>query len=105
MWLSKLFKKKDYNWVDIKFKVAYDLTKIMPDLSRNSPIKKFDMIYRFKYCTINNELLEYTIPDRGFIKVDLKKKLRKYPELKQKVDELTIDKRRDKLIDKILKNK
>ena len=103
MWLSKIFKKKEYNWIDIKFKVTYDLSKSIPDLSKNSPIKTMDMSYYFKYCTINNELLKFTIPNRGFIKVDLKKNLKKYPELKEKIDQLTKDKRRDKLIDNILK--
>ena len=105
MWLSNFFKKKEYNWVDIRFEVTYDLTKSMPDLSPNSPIKTIDMKYHFKYCTINNELLKFTIHDIGFVKVDLEKNLRKYPELKEKIDELTLDKRRDKLIDNILKNK
>lgn len=105
MWLSNFFKKKEYNWVDIRFEVTYDLTKSMPDLSPSSPIKTIDMEYHFKYCTINNELSQFSIPKRDFVKVDLDKNLRKYPELKEKIDELTLDKRRDKLIDNILKNK
>lgn len=100
MWFCEIFKKKEYNWVNVMFSVTYDLTKI-PDLSPNSPINKMCMPYRFKYCAINNELMKFTIPDRGFIKVDLKESIKKFPELKKEIDKLTVDKRRDN----ILKNK
>lgn len=104
MWLSKIFKKKEYNWIDIKLEVTFDLTTVIfPSLCLSSTIKTIDIEYHFKYCTINNELSQFSIHDRVFVKVDLEKNLKKYPELKEKIDELTIDKRRDKLIDNILK--
>lgn len=103
MKILNLFKKKEYNWVNINFKRSYDLSKIVSDLSPNSPIKRTSITYRFKYCSINNELMQFTIPDRGFERVDLEKSIKKFPELKKEIDKLNIDKRRDLLINKILK--
>lgn len=90
--IFKIFKKKEYNWVDIKFAIR---------LAHNRGIA---ISHHFKYCTINDELLKFTIPDRGFEKANLKESIKKFPQLREKINELTIDKRRDILIDKLLKN-
>lgn len=102
---KKLFtKQKEYNWIVIRFEKEYDISN-MPDLSPTSPIKHFKMFYIFRYCPNNDKLMQRRLTDSEWFDVDLEDKMNEYSELKERIDELTIDKRRDKLITEILDNK
>jgi hypothetical protein len=97
-------KEKEYNWIDIRFEKKYDISS-MPDLSQNSPIKHFKMFYIFRYCPINDKLMKRSLTNAEWFDVNLEDMMNQYSELKERIYELTIDKRRDKLITEILDNK
>ena len=74
----------------------------MPDLSPNSPIKHMSMIYLYRYCPLNDKLMKRYTTKVEWYDVDLESEMNKHEELKSRIYELTVDKRRDHIINKIL---
>lgn len=90
-----------YNWINISFKEHYDISN-MPDLSPKSPIKHFSLPYLYRYCPNNNKLMRRTLSKSEWYDVDIDTEINKHEDLKIRIYELTVDRRRDEIINRIL---